>query len=210
VSSVIQGRSFDIIEILGQLDHLPFSVRQSNSKLSRLPSLLLMTVLAAAIVLPQIVFAGYAFMSPVVRALLAARPAIALELALALTFWIGLVVWPLRNILMALISERIVDIRHGFVKVLDRTPFSASLWQAPLESFEGLAVHTRTSISGVRQEAVLVHPNRGRSIVLMASNRIDAQDFDKLCRSLSMAVVPASLLYDMRDKPRGRQNAVAA
>ncbi|RUO98994.1 hypothetical protein [Hyphomicrobium sp.] len=169
-----------------------------------------MTVLAAAIVLPQLVFAIYAVTAPQVRNALIDHPMIAVELALALVFWVALIVWPLRNILLGLISDRYVDIRDGEVKVVDRTPFSATLWQMPLASFEGVALHSRSSLSGVRQEAVLVHPNRHRSIVLMVAERIGAQELDSLCRMLSLSLVPAGRLYDFSDKPRQSQNAVAA
>jgi hypothetical protein len=109
-----------------------------------------------------------------------------------------------------LISDRLVDIRNGEVKVVDQTPFSTTLWQAPIASFEGVALHTRTSISGVRQEAVLVHPNKNRSIILMAAERIGGTDFDKLCQALRLPAVSAGRLYDLGDKPPRRQNAVAA
>ncbi len=134
----------------------------------------------------------------------------ALELALALVFWIALIIWPLRNILIALISDRLVDIRDGVVKVVDRTPFSTALWQMPLASFDGVALHTRSSLSGVRQEAVLVHPDRKRRIILMAADRIGIQEFESLCRVLSLPAVPAGRLYDLSDKPPRRENAVAA
>lgn len=201
---------FEVIEVSGNSDRLPITIRQTNSKLAKLPGLVLMTLLAALIVLPQVVFAIYAVASADVRHALVSHPTIALELALALVFWVGLIIWPLRSILIALISDRLVDIRDGNVKVIDRTLFSTTLWQMPLASFEGLALHTRSSLSGVRQEAILVHPLRNRSIILMIAERIGGQEFDKLSEMLGLPVVPAGRLYDLRDKPRRRENAVAA
>jgi hypothetical protein len=206
----MQRRSFEVIEVSGAPDRLPITIRQTNSKFAKIPGLLLMSVLAAAIVLPQIGFAIYAFASTDVRSALVKQPVVAVELALALVFWIGLIVWPLRNILIALISDRFVDIRDGEVKVVDRTPFSTTMWQMPLTSFEGVALNNRSSLSGVRQEAVLVHPNRHRSIIVMAAERIGTQELDSLCCMLSLPVVPAGRLYDLGDKPRQSQNAVAA
>lgn len=205
----MQRGGFEVIEMSGDPAHLPITIRQRNSKLAKLPGLLLMTTLAALIVLPQLGFAIYALTSEGVRGSLVLHPVVAIELALALVFWVGLIVWPLRNILIALISDRLVDIRDGEVKVVDRTPFSTTLWQIPLASFEGVALHTRTSLSGIRQEAVLVHPNKNRGIILMAADRIGGQEFDSLCQALSLPVVPAGRLYELGDKPRARQNAVA-
>jgi hypothetical protein len=189
---------------------LPITIRQTNSKLAQLPGLMLMTALAALIVLPQLGFAVYALASAEVRVALFEHPRAAVELALALALWVGLIIWPLRNILIALISDRLVEIRDGAIMVMDRTPFSTTLWQTPLASFDGVALHTRTSLSGVRQEAILVHPNRSRSVILMAADRIGSGEFDSLCEILNLPVVPAGLLYDLGDKPRPRQNAVAA
>lgn len=203
-------QAYELIEISGGLDHLPLTIRQTNAKLAKLPGLFLMTTLAALIVLPQLGFAIYALTSADVRNALAEHPLVAVELALALMFWVGLIVWPLRNILLALISDRFVDIRNGEVSVVDRTLFSKALWQMPLASFEGVALHTRSSLSGVRQEAVLVHSNKNRSIILMAAERIAGTEFDKLCRMLRLPAVPADRLYDSTEKPPRRQNAVAA
>ncbi|CCB65343.1 conserved protein of unknown function [Hyphomicrobium sp. MC1] len=210
LSCVMQRCGFEVIEVSGDPGCLPITIRQTNSKMAKLPGLLLMTALAGLIVLPQLGFAVYALTSADVRRALVSNPVVAIELALALVFWVGLIIWPLRNILIALISSRLVDIREGSVKVVDRTPFSTTLWDMPLASFEGVALHTRTSLSGVRQEAVLVHPNKNRSIILMAADRIGGTEFDRLCQALSLPVVSAGRLYDLGDKPRERQNAVAA
>ncbi|MFT3730888.1 MAG: hypothetical protein QM780_05585 [Hyphomicrobium sp.] len=191
----MQRHDFEVVEFSGDPGSLPITIRQTNSKLAKIPGLVLMTALAALIVLPQLGFAVYALTSADVRGALASHPMVAVELALALVFWVGLIIWPLRNILIALISDRLIDIRDGQIKVVDRTPFSAALWQSPLASFEGVALHTRTSLSGVRQEAVLVHPDKNRSVILMTADRISGQEFDRICQLLSLPVVPAGRLY---------------
>jgi hypothetical protein len=205
----MQWQSFEIIEVSDGAYRLPIVIRQSNSKLARLPGLFLMIVLAALIVVPQLGFAAYAFASSDVRGAMMTHPTVALELSVALAFWIGLIVWPLRNILIALISDRFVDIRDSEVRVLDRMAFSSSLWQMPLASFEGVALHVRSSLSGVRQEAVLVHPDRNRSVILMAAEHIGAKEIEELCQVLSLPAVPAARLYDFGDKHSRQQNAVA-
>jgi hypothetical protein len=206
----MRQQAFEVIAVSDNAYRLPITIRQTNSKLGKLPGLVLMSVLAALIVLPQLGFAVYALTSAEVRVALFDHPRVAVELALALALWVGLIIWPLRNILIALISDRLVEIRDGAVMVMDRTPFSTMVWQTPLASFDGVALHTRTSLSGVRQEAVLVHPNRNRSVILMAAERIGNGEFESLCEILNLPVVPAGRLYDLGDKPRPRQNAVAA
>ena len=87
---------------------LPITLKQSNPKLSRLPGLMLMTALAAMIVLPQVTLAAYAVASSNVRSALMDHPLVALQLAAALAVWVALVCWPLRNIVMSLLSSRLV------------------------------------------------------------------------------------------------------
>ena len=121
---------------------------------------------------------------------------VTLELAIALAFWAGLVCWPLRNIFMALVSDRFVDIRDGEVNVVDETPFSESGWRMPLATYEGVALHLRSSLSGVRHEAVLVHPDRRRSIILMVAESIGEPEILELCGVLGLPRIPANRLYD--------------
>lgn len=185
-------------------------LRQTNSKLTRVPGLVLMIILAALIIGPQVGFAAYAIASPEVRSAMIAHPMVAIELALALVFWVGLIVWPLRNIILALLSHREVDIRDGEVKVIDRTAFSKTFWRMPLATYEGVAVHVRSSLSGVRQEAVLVHPNKNRSIVLMTAEHIGAREVEELCDLLSLPSAPAERRFGVGAQVSGRENAVAA
>lgn len=192
----MQRQTYEFVEVSDGQYLLPITLRQSNPKLSRLPGLLLMSTLAALIVVPQIVLAVYAFASPDVRTALLDHPMTGIELAIAFAFWVGLVCWPLRSIFMALICHRLVDIRDGQVEVIDETPFSASGWRLPLTTYEGIALHVRSSLSGLRHEAILVHPNRGRSIILMVAEHIGEPEIQELCRVLGVPQISASRLYD--------------
>lgn len=206
----MRRQGFEVIEVSSGPYRLPITLRQTNTKLSRVLGLVLMIILAAMIVGPQVGFAAYAIASPDVRNALITHPMIAIELALALVFWVGLIAWPLRDILLALLSDRVVDIRDGEVKVMDCRDFSKTLWSMPLATFEGVAVHVRTTLSGVRQEAVLVHPNRNRSIILMTAEHIGVREVEDLCNLLSLPSAPAERRYGFRDQVSRRENAVAA
>lgn len=150
-----------------------------------------MATLAGLIVAPQIGLAAYAFASPEVRASLIDHPWATVELAVALLFWVGLVCWPLRSMLMALICHRSVEIRDGEVRVVDDTPFSTVAWRSPLTTYEGIALDVRSSLSGIRQEASLVHPNCNRSVVLMVAECIGDREIEELCRVFGLPRVPA-------------------
>jgi hypothetical protein len=176
-------------EISGETYRLPITLKQSEPKLAKLPGLLLMTTLAGLIVVPQIGLAVYALASAELRAALAAQPVAALELAAAFVFWAGLVCWPLRNIIIALISDRVIDIRDGEVMVIDRTPLSAHGWRMPLATYAGVAVHLRTSLSSVRREVVLMHPNPNRSVILATAERFGEREILELCHILGLPLL---------------------
>jgi len=192
----MQRQTYEFVEVSDGRYDLPITLKQSNRKLARLPGLLLMTALAGLIVVPQIALAAYALASADVRATLVDHPMAAVELAIALAFWVCLVCWPLRGMLMALICYRQVDIRDGEVKVIDETPFSTSTWRAPITTYEGIALHLRSSLSGVRHEAILVHPSRARNVILMVAEQIGEREIRELCRVLGVPHISADRLYE--------------
>lgn len=201
----MQRQSYEFIEVSdGQS---PITLEQNNRRLARLPGLLLMTVLAGLIVAPQLGLAAYAIGSPEVRTSLINHPWVALELAVALCFWVGLVCWPVRSLLMALICHRSVEIRDGEVKVIDETPFSSVRWRAPLTTYEGIALRVRPSLSGIRHEATLVHPNRSRSITLMIAEHIGEPEIGELCRVLGLPRIPAGRHHGFGGQPWGHKAA---
>jgi len=168
---------------------LPMTRRLRAPDFTRLPRLSLVTALAALIVLPQIGLAAYAMASPAFRAALVAHPIAALELAAAFAFWAGLVCWPLRKIIVALTSNRIIDIRDGEVVVIDNGMFANGGWRLPLATYEGIAIRSRTALSGPRREALLVHPEPSRSLVLATAEQFGDGEVHELSRILGLPVL---------------------
>jgi hypothetical protein len=177
------------IVISGETYQLPITLRRSEPKLKRLPGLLLMAMLAALIVIPQIGLAIYALASPELRAALAANPIAAVELAVAFAFWAALVCWPLRNIIVAMASDRMIDIRNGEVMVIDRTPFSSHGWRMPLATYNGVRVRLRTSLSSIQQDVVLEHPDPRRSVILATAAQIGKGEILELSRILGVPLL---------------------
>ena len=171
----MQRTTYEFVEVSnGHSLPSPIILRQNNRTFARLPGLLLMTTMAGLIVAPQIALAAYAFGSPEVRASLIAHPGRPLSsLLLFASGW----VWSARSMLSALICHRFVEIRGGEVQVIDQTPFSTSLRRTPLTTYEGIALDERSSLSGIRHEATLVHPDRRRSVILMVAEHIGSAAF---------------------------------
>jgi len=168
-----------------------------------------MATFAAAIVLPQIGLAAYALASSDFRQALAARPVAALELAAAFAFWIWLVCWPLRKIFIALTSDRLVDIRDGEVTVVDKNLLSTRVWRIPLVTYEGVVIRLRTSVSGTHHEALLVHPDPWRSIILATAQHIGRPEVLELCRVLGLPLLSPARASEF-DGPAGGQQTPSA
>jgi len=179
----------ELVEISGEPHRLPITLRRSKPKLASLPGLLLMTTLAALIIIPQIGLAVYALTSAELRAVFAANPIAAVELAVAFVFWTGLICWPLRNIIVAIASDRIIDIRNGEVMVIDRTPFSTHGWRLPLATYSGVTIQLRTSVSSVQSEVVLVHSDPRRSVILATAEKIGKGEILELCHILGLPLL---------------------
>lgn len=174
----------------------PLRSVQTASRAANALHLAVLTILAAAIVIPQLGLAGYALLTPAVREQVLAKPLVSLQLVIALVFWVGIFVWPLKNLIMRLSSRCTVEIYDGLVTVTERGPFgSLTRWTLPLSAYKGIARHVRSSLSGIRHELILVHPDPRRSVFLMATPATSCADIDRLARSLDLAEVPVRDLY---------------
>jgi len=195
---IMRPQSVERVEISGPAYTFPLQAHQSAARAPNALHLSLMSLLACGIVLPQVAIAGFAVVSPELRHVIAEQPMIALQLALALVFWIALFAWPLRALFARLTSRRDVEITPETVAVSDDLAFGSSAWSAPLASYRGVAHHIRSSLSGNRHELVLVHADPRRSVLLMISDHISEADVARMTNLLRLPQVPAAELYGAR------------
>ena len=59
----------------------------------------------------------------------------------------------------------------------------------PLATYEGVAVHLRTSLSSVRREVVLMHPNPSRSVILATAEQFGEREILELCHILGLPLL---------------------
>jgi hypothetical protein len=104
----------------------------------------------------------------------------------------GLLLWRLA---LRLGRGRTVIIAEGHVTVRERGPFRNRLWSAPLSRFVGVAHRVRSSLSGIRHEIMLVHPECARSVMLEIGDRIEQARIDEVSGLLGLRQVPAHALY---------------
>lgn len=199
----MRPRMFECVELRGTADALPLHSHQSTARTANALQFGLMSVLAAAIVLPQVAIAAYVIVSPELRGIIANQPMIALQLAVALTFWIALFAWPLTKLFARLAWRRSVEITRDNVAVCDDLAFGTSNWTAPLQSYTGIAHHIRSSLSGNRHELVLVHPEPHHSVLLMVADHVSDTEVARMTALLRLPQVPASELYRVRNSAAG-------
>ncbi len=182
--------AFDRVVTRTAPGELPLRVELTNDTWRRLPGIALLFGLAGLIGAPQAALAIYA--------LNAASPLIGLELGLGFILLIGLVWWPLRLGITRLAQRRTVEISRDHVFVTDRHLLGDISWSAPISEFAGVAHHLRSSLSGIRHELVLVHPERRRSLILRVSEKISERDLDDMRRLLLTPEVAPLALYQPR------------
>ena len=205
----MRPKMFECVELRGAADALPLHSSQSAARTANALNFSLMAVLAAAIVLPQVGIAAYVIASPELRSVIAGQPMIALQLAVALTFWIALFAWPLSALFARLTWRRTVEITPDNVAVSDDLAFGTSNWTAPLASYKGVAHHIRSSLSGNRHELVLVHPEPRHSVLLLVADHLTEADVARMTALLRLPQVPASELYRGRNAMAGNMGQPA-
>ena len=77
------------------------------------------------------------------------------------------------------------------VSVSDCAVLGSRSWQAPLEEFSGIAHWVRSSLSGVRHELHLVHPDPRKSLLIHRADHISQATIDAAGALLGLPPVPA-------------------
>lgn len=187
--------AFQSVVVTSQPGQLPLASVQGSARPSSLLRLALVALLAAHVLLPQLWLAGTALTDPAFRTEIMARPLVAFELCVALAFWTALFVWPLNTLFRHVTRGRHVEVDAKQVTVRDQRSSGATLWREPVDSYLGIAHHVRTSLSGIRHEMILVHPDHTRTVLLSASEHISETEFQATLDLLAMPPVTAAAIY---------------
>lgn len=183
--------------------------RVEPSTISRLPLRLVETcsrraaIVMLVVTIPLVVFlavASYGLLmqaaaAPTVRTVVAAHPAIGLEVLAGIAVWLYLLGLPLQRLARRLSISRTVEIDDGTVRVIEQGYFRTRSWVAPLAAFQGVAHHVRASLSGTRHELILVHAERDKSILLNLSSQVSQAEVERVATLLGHKEIPPSSLY---------------
>lgn len=174
---------------------LPARSLQTPSQSASILKLAIMLPSAIALLVPFLLMAQKLATNEAFRSALLARPGAAVQLALGLAFWSLLFAWPLKRLANSVASMRLLVIEPDRVVVTDSGLLSSRKWEAPIGDYSGLAHHVRTSLSGVRHELVLVHPDRAKSVLVAIGGRFSQAQIDATCALLLCPEIPSKELY---------------
>lgn len=173
---------------------LPLVLDQRPSKSSTLLKLLMVFPAGVAMLYPFLLIGAHAAMDPASRDQLSS-PGVLAPVLLALAFWLVLFAWPLIRLTQTMARRRRVSISGTEVVVTEETLFGRKTWREPLSAFEGLAHHVRSSLSGVRHELILKHPDRDRFILVAMAPRFSQPEIDQVKTLLGQVEIPSQTLY---------------
>jgi hypothetical protein len=182
---------FDRIASPTGLDRLPIRLEQSNSR----GRMVLLIPVLAAVALPLLLLARHAFAERATLALLSERPSTAIPIVLGLAIWLAIFIVPLHLLVARTARKRRVDISADTVQVAERRLLRRQSWSAPLSTYRGVTHFVRSTLSGVRHELILVHPDPDRHVLLTADARISQARLEHMTALLRLPEVSARALY---------------
>ena len=182
----------------GLPDQLPFRSLQTASQSGSFLKIAIMLPAAIVLLLPFLLVAERLAADEAFRATVMARPGVAMQMATGLAFWTLLFAWPLKRLAESFARMRTVRVDADRISVMDSGLFRHSLWEAPISEFSGLAHNIRSSLSSVRHELVLVHPDLDRCVLLAIAPRFTQAEIDLMCSLLVCREVQSHALYKIR------------
>lgn len=185
---------------------LPARLSQTCSQRAACALLVLLVPLVFAAGLTTISIVA-AILSLDARAPLLQQPMRAIEIAAALAIVTFMVALPIKRLLDRLLTTRTVSIDEVGVTVTDNGYFITEIWFEPHSAFRGVAHHMRATLGATRHEIVLVHPQRGKSILLSVAAKASTADVDKIAHTLGQPIVAPSELYRFGNRRSGFSTA---
>lgn len=174
-------------------DSLPFHAEQKSSRTAAVIMLMLLVPVLCLVLVPVglvLAFAPHQAWDAFVH-----KPLAAAMLTVGLLAWAALFLVPAKRILQRFGNQRRVTVTAERVTVGDQALFGSACWSVPLADFRGIAHHVRATLSGVRHELILVHPVRGRSVLLHSADAVAQATIDRATALFRLPQIPARELY---------------
>jgi hypothetical protein len=114
------------------------------------------------------------------------RPMAIAQIIAGLAFWLILLGLPIYRLLDTLTRSRSIEISAGQVSIEDRVFGRTKIWSGALADFLGVSPYLRASLSGVRHELILVHPELHRSVLVAMAPRLMQSEVDQVTTALGL------------------------
>lgn len=187
--------SFDKVVPEQVPNQLPIRFEQSTSRASIVLRLLLLVPALVIVAVPLTLLAAHAVAEPAALHFLAEHPLTTVQISLAIAICALLFVRPLQRLLVRAGAKRQVEIAAGTVRVTDWGPLRTRAWSEALSGYRGVAHHVRTTLSGMRQEMILVHPDPARHVLLAVGDNISKETLARTAALFNLPEVHARELY---------------
>ena len=90
----------------------------------------------------------------------------------------------------------------------ERRFFRFQEWRLPICEYRGIAHRVRTSVSGLRHELMLVHPEPQKCVLLHTADELPQPTVDRAATLLRLPEIPAIELYGPKRTQGSRPTAV--
>ncbi|MGQ0672021.1 MAG: hypothetical protein ACT4N2_03975 [Hyphomicrobium sp.] len=174
---------------------LPIHLTQKPSPVAAVLKLMVLLPATLALLVPFLLVGKALAADAGVRAALMERPALVGQIIIGLAFWAVLFAWPLKRLIDGLTQSRTLSIDRTSVTIRQNSLFGHQIWSVPLGSYSGVIHHVRASLSGLRQELILAHPEHDNSILLTHAPRISAEEIARVSALLGQTEMPSHAIY---------------
>jgi hypothetical protein len=169
----------------------PLVFEQAPEGSARFVLMALLIPALVALITPFWLIVSQLASDPAARAVVTARPFMALQLVLGFALLISMFGLPLAYLARGAGRRRRITIDGGLVHSQEKSLFGKRSWTEPVSAYMGVAHRVRSSLSGVRHELVLVHQKASRSLILRSSPKISQEDVETAARLFALAEIPS-------------------
>lgn len=180
-----------------------FACHQRANGLSALVQGALLIASLVVVMAPFSIIAAEAVAEPAMLDRFSDAPARAAVAFAGVAIWIVMFGIPAMRAFGRMGRSQAIKIAGGIVEISEKTLIGRNNWSAPIVDFEGISHHIRTSISGMRQELILVHPQATKCLLLAMDQTISQNETEALADRLGTPVIPAGRMH--RRNPNARR-----
>ena len=171
------------------------AIRQSSCGLSAAAQAAVLLPILIGVMIPFAMLAAEAISEPAARERLTGAPVPVAGALIGMAIWIVMFGTPAWKGLQRLGWRRAITIANDTVTVTDKSLFGIHKWNLPLSSFAGVSHHVRTSLSGTRNELILVHKDHDRCLLIHMADDIDQNETETFAKRLGLPVLLPGILF---------------